>query len=46
MAIEPTQEASRSPASDDSAPFTGTNLASNDLEVDVSYTYHASNQSP
>ena len=42
MAIEPTQEAGRQPAtSDNSAPTMGTNLASNDLEVDVSYLYHA-----
>lgn len=42
MAIEPTQEAGRPPATpDDSAPTMGTNLANNDLEVDVSYLYHA-----
>ena len=42
MAIEPTQEAGCPPAaSDDSAPTMGTNLANTDLEVDVSYLYHA-----
>lgn len=35
MAIEPTEEAGRLPAD----PTMGTNLASNNLEVDVSYLY-------